>query len=110
MFKNESQDIDPESDLIALPQESRITLGGMDSRYVKAEEYIGIVSIQIDPSQLVLACSKGGQIAALTPIEQKQNYLYIELGEETFCTVGLPSVRPKEMGEVLADPNPVCCI
>ena len=43
-------------------------MDGMDSRYVQAEEYIGIASIQIDPSQLVLACSKGGQIAALTPI------------------------------------------
>ena len=80
------------------------------ARSLKAEENIGIASIQIDPTQLVLACSKSGQIAALTPIEQKQNYIYIELGEETFCTVGLPSARAKDLGEQLADPNPVCCI
>ena len=80
------------------------------SRSVKVEDNIGIASILIDPTQLVLAISKNGQIAALTPIENRHNYLYIELGEDTFCTVGLPSASPRELGSQMADPNPVCCI
>ena len=82
----------------------------LDRQLEKQADSISIASIQIDPSQLVLVCSKAGHISALTPIDGQQTYMYIELGEETFCTVGLPTARPKELGEHLANPNPVCCM
>lgn len=57
-----------------------------------------IMSITIDPANLILTSSRGGQIVALTPFERRHNYYYLELGEDTFCTVGLPSARAKEIG------------
>ena len=71
-----------------------------------------IISIQIDPSNLILTCSRGGQVVALTPFERSHNYFYLELGEDTFCTVGLPMVRAKELGgsDTLALDKTGCCI
>ena len=57
-----------------------------------------ITSIEVDPANLIITSSKSGQIVALTPFERRHNYYYLELGEDTFCTVGLPSVRAKEIG------------
>ena len=51
---------------------------------------------------------------ALTPFERRHNYYYLELGEDTFCTVGLPSVRAKEIGADLdtmdMNMSARCCI
>lgn len=42
-------------------------------------------------------------MVALTPFDRRHNYFYLELGEETFCTVGMPSARAKEIrGDVTA--------
>jgi len=57
-----------------------------------------IASIEVDPANFILTSSRGGQIVALTPFERRHNYYYLELGEDTFCTVGLPSARAKEIG------------
>ena len=57
-----------------------------------------IVSIQMDPTNLILTCSRGGKIVALTPFERRHNYFYLELGEESFVTIGLPSARSKAIG------------
>jgi len=36
-------------------------------------------------------------VLALTPFESQQNYIYLEFGEEIFCTVNLPTTRAKEI-------------
>ena len=76
------------------------------------QDDLAIISIQIDPSNLILTCSRGGQVVALTPFERSHNYFYLELGEDTFCTVGLPMVRSKEIGgaDTLALDKTGCCI
>ena len=73
------------------------------SEYVQEDH--AIVSIQIDPTNLILACSYGGQVLALTPFESRHNYMYIEFGEEIFCTVGLPSTRAREIHTDTVDLN-----
>ena len=77
-----------------------------------SQDNLAIISIQMDPSNLILTCSRGGQVVALTPFERSHNYFYLELGEDTFCTVGLPMVRAKEIGgsDTLALDKTGCCI
>ena len=57
-----------------------------------------IVSIVMDPTNLIFTCSRGGKVVALTPFERRHNYFYLELGEESFVTIGLPSARAKAIG------------
>ena len=60
----------------------------------------GVVSIVIDPANYIVACSRSGQVVVLTPFEMKYNYIYLDLGESTFCTVNLPSSRAREVGQI----------
>jgi len=79
---------------------------------IMAKNRHAIASISIDPTNLILIVSRGGQIVALTPFERRHNYYYLELGEDTFCTVGLPSARAKEIGadSETMDISARCCM
>ena len=47
-----------------------------------------ISKITIDPTNLVIVASKYSQeVAAITFIESKIDYVYIDLGKKKFCTV-----------------------
>lgn len=72
-----------------------------------------IVSIQVDPSNLIIACSYSGEIVALTPYERRHHYYYLELGEDMFCTVGLPQTQTKHVGGDVIDleqNTAMCCM
>ena len=77
-------------------QQSIISLE--ETKSVSRQDNRSIVSIVMDPTNLILTCSRGGKVVALTPFERRHNYFYLELGEESFVTIGLPSARTKAIG------------
>ena len=86
-------------------EEEKVKTENESEAYLPKLDDHAIVSIQLDPTNLILACSYGGQVLALTPFERRHNYMYIEFGEEIFCTVGLPSTRAREIHTDTVDLN-----
>ena len=51
----------------------------------------GTVGITFDPTNLVIATAADGETVAISLVENKVKYTYIELGQGQFCTVQQPS-------------------
>mmetsp|Transcript_1569 Transcript_1569/g.1526 ORF Transcript_1569/g.1526 Transcript_1569/m.1526 type:complete len:138 (+) Transcript_1569:1233-1646(+) len=59
-----------------------------------------ITAITFDPTNFIFVGSNEGNLQALSCIEKKMNYLYLDLGKDRFCTVSLPrSQRNIIMGD-----------
>lgn len=54
---------------------------------VKVFDNSPITTITFDPTNYVFLGGENGQVIALTQIENKFNYMYLELGKNKFCTV-----------------------
>ena len=49
-----------------------------------------ITYISFDPTNYVFVGGSQGQVMALTYLERKMHYLYLELGQDKYCTVSVP--------------------
>mmetsp|Transcript_22004 Transcript_22004/g.16362 ORF Transcript_22004/g.16362 Transcript_22004/m.16362 type:complete len:111 (+) Transcript_22004:336-668(+) len=59
-----------------------------------------ITQITFDPTNFIFVSSADGALQALSCIEKKLDYIYLDLGHERFCTVTLPrSARTPVLGE-----------
>ena len=53
-----------------------------------------VINIAFDPTHLVLLASLDGDVAAISLIESKVKYMYVDLGKKKFCTVQMPVKQP----------------
>ena len=52
--------------------------------FMKGEE---VAQISFDPTNLLLVTSKAGEVVAISLVESKVKYTYLDLGKEQYCTV-----------------------
>ena len=97
---DETKDYENEESAIIIGTENneQTNVSQEETKAVSSMDNRSIVSIVMDPTNLILTCSRGGKVVALTPFERRHNYFYLELGEESFVTIGLPSARAKAIG------------
>ena len=73
---------------------------------VKVSERSAVSSMTIDPTQAVLVGCQGMQeITSLTFIEEKQKYIYLELGSNKFATVVLKHDQQSEYQQRIRSRN-----
>ena len=49
-----------------------------------------ITKISMEPTELVFATSKDGNVAALSIVKKEMHYVYLDLGNRQYCTVAIP--------------------
>mmetsp|Transcript_20939 Transcript_20939/g.15371 ORF Transcript_20939/g.15371 Transcript_20939/m.15371 type:complete len:102 (-) Transcript_20939:96-401(-) len=49
-----------------------------------------VTCISFDPTNLIIVGAADGTVQALSCIDKKLNYLYLDLGKDRFCTVSMP--------------------
>ena len=54
------------------------------------KECEAIVSITMEPTELVFVAGQNGSIAALSIIKKEMHYVYLDLGNRQYCTVAIP--------------------
>jgi WD40 repeat protein len=54
-----------------------------------------ITSITYDPTNYIFVSTSNGEVYSLSCIEKKINYMYIDLGKNTYCTVTVPRRNSK---------------
>ncbi|CDW74843.1 UNKNOWN [Stylonychia lemnae] len=54
-----------------------------------------ISEITFDPSNYLIATSHHGEVAAISLIENKVKYVYLELDQKKYCTVQMPLLKAK---------------
>ena len=57
-----------------------------------------ITQISIEPTELVFLTGKRGSTAALSIVKKEMHYVYLDLGNRTFCTVAIPRENDQDDG------------
>lgn len=54
------------------------------------EEGVAVTQISFDPTNYIFLGGANGKVTALTYLDKKTHYLYLDLGKNKFCTVQVP--------------------
>mmetsp|Transcript_8992 Transcript_8992/g.8348 ORF Transcript_8992/g.8348 Transcript_8992/m.8348 type:complete len:96 (+) Transcript_8992:217-504(+) len=52
-----------------------------------------VTSIEFEPTKFIFVGSEAGEMIALTFINQRTHYMYLELGRKRYCTIKLPKKK-----------------
>ena len=55
-----------------------------------------ITNISLEPTELVFLAGQRGSIAGLSIVKKEMHYVYLDLGNRTFCTLAIPQESPAE--------------
>ena len=63
-----------------------------------------ITQITIEPTELVFLTGKRGSLAGLSIVKKEMHYVYLDLGNRTYCTVAIPRDNTDDTADTV-DPN-----
>ena len=63
-----------------------------------------ITQITIEPTELVFLTGKRGSLAGLSIVKKEMHYVYLDLGNRTYCTVAIPRDNTDDAADTV-DPN-----
>ena len=69
------------------------SLDSLESVQIFEDEPISVITF--DPTNYIFVGGKNGKVVALSYVDRKMHYLYMDLGKNKYCTVQVPrTVQP----------------
>jgi hypothetical protein len=73
-----------------------------------------VTGIAFDPTHTIFVSAQNGSVVSLSPLNRAKNYLYVDMGDQIFCTLEVSRRKQLQEHQVgfhhLQTQSGVCCV
>ena len=72
---------------------------------LKVFDYSPLIAIAFEPTSMIFVGSEIGEMVALSFINEKTHYIYVEMGRKKYCTIKVAKKKTNDKGPRIYDPD-----